>query len=75
MAQFLAGIPDTTPLYAIDRLCSSGLQAVADVANAIRSNQIDIGIGGGVESMSMFAMTNMVDPNTVAEEVFEHQEA
>jgi hypothetical protein len=29
-------------------------------------------MGGGVESMSMFAMTNMVDPNTVAEEVFEH---
>ena len=71
MAQFLAGIPDTTPLYAIDRLCSSGLQAVACVANQIASNQIDIGIGGGVESMSMFAMTNMVDPNTVSEMVFE----
>lgn len=75
MAQFLAGIPDTTPLYAIDRLCSSGLQSVANIANQIRSNQIDIGIGGGVESMSMFAMTNMVDPNAVSEMVFEHPEA
>jgi acetyl-CoA acyltransferase 1 len=75
MAQFLAGIPDSTPLYAIDRLCSSGLQSVANIANQIRSNQIDIGIGGGVESMSMFAMTNMVDPNAVSDLVFDHPEA
>lgn len=32
MAQFLADIPETTPLYAVDRLCSSGLQAVMNVA-------------------------------------------
>jgi acetyl-CoA acyltransferase 1 len=75
MAQFLAGIPDTTPLYAIDRLCSSGLQAVACIANQIASNQIDIGIGGGVESMSMFAMTNMVDPGAVSDLVFEDEQA
>ena len=75
MAQFLAGIPETTPLYAIDRLCSSGLQAVACIANQIRSNQIDIGIGGGVESMSMFAMTNMVDPGAVSDLVFEDEKA
>lgn len=67
MAQFLAGIPDTTPLYAVDRLCSSGLQAVATIANSIRSGEIDIGIGGGVESMSMFAMTNMVDPGALSD--------
>ena len=72
MAQFLADIPDTTPLYAVDRLCSSGLQAVMNVAQQIHSNQIEIGIGGGVESMSMFAMTNMVDPAAVSEQVFEH---
>ena len=74
-AQFLAGIPHTTPMYTIDRLCSSGLQACANIASQIVSNQINIGIGGGVESMSMFAMTNMVDPNAVSEEVFEHEEA
>jgi len=75
MAQFLAGIPNTTPLYAVDRLCSSGLQAVANIAGQIISGQIDIGIGGGVESMSMFAMTNMVDPGAVSDLVFEHEEA
>ena len=37
MGQFLAGYPDTTPCYAINRFCSSGLQAVADVANSIRA--------------------------------------
>jgi acetyl-CoA acyltransferase 1 len=37
MAQFLADIPDTTSLYAVDRLCSSGLQAVMNVAQQIAS--------------------------------------
>jgi len=36
-AQFLAGIPHTTPMYTIDRLCSSGLQATACIANQIAS--------------------------------------
>lgn len=75
MAQFLAGIPETTPLYAIDRLCSSGLQAVANVFNAIKAGEIDIGIGGGVESMSLYAMTNMVDPNNISQLVFDDDKA
>ena len=33
MAQLMAGIPDTTPLYAVNRQCSSGLQAVATIAS------------------------------------------
>jgi len=36
----------------LDRQCSSGLQACVDVANAIRCDMIEIGIGAGVESMS-----------------------
>ena len=56
MAQFMAGIPDTVPLYTINRMCSSGLQAVMDVANSIRAGQFDIGMGGGVESMTKFNM-------------------
>jgi len=75
MGQFLAGIPASTPLYGINRLCSSGLQAVMNVAQEIRTNQIDIGIGGGVESMSMFSMTGQVDPNCISELVYEHSEA
>jgi len=56
MAGFLAGIPETATLMAINRFCSSGLQACASLANSIRSGQIDIGIAGGVENMSMFDM-------------------
>jgi len=52
MATFLAGFPETTALQVCNRQCSSGLQAVMHIANAIRNRQIDIGIGGGVESMS-----------------------
>lgn len=72
MAMFLAGLPETATLQAVNRQCSSGLQAVMNIANAIRSRQIDIGIGGGVESMSLYAMEAGVDPNTLSNQVFDH---
>jgi len=40
------------PLYSVNRQCSSGLQAVANVAESIISGRIDAGIGCGVESMT-----------------------
>jgi acetyl-CoA acyltransferase 1 len=72
MAMFLAGLPETATLSAVNRQCSSGLQAVMNIANSIRSRQIDIGIGAGVESMSLFAMEGSVDPNILSPKVFEH---
>jgi len=72
MAQFLAGIPDTTPLYGVNRLCSSGLQAVATITNSIRAGEIECGIGGGVESMSLFSMMGQVDPSALSDQVYEH---
>jgi len=45
---------------------------VINIANSIRSRQIDIGIGAGVESMSMFSMESGVDPNILSPKVFEH---
>ncbi|KAK9473970.1 Thiolase, N-terminal domain-containing protein [Dipodascopsis tothii] len=51
-AALAAGIPYTTPIYAVNRQCSSGLMAVLQIANAISAGTIDIGIGAGVESMS-----------------------
>ena len=56
MAQIVGGIPETVPLHWINRQCSSGLQAVAHIANGISSGQITVGLGGGVESMSMNPM-------------------
>jgi acetyl-CoA acyltransferase 1 len=64
MAQIAAGIPaDSTSLKWVNRQCSSGLQAVADIANAISSGQIKVGIGGGVESMSFYPMTSIKAPD------------
>ncbi|RSH83949.1 3-ketoacyl-CoA thiolase with broad chain length specificity [Saitozyma podzolica] len=53
MAQLAAGIPYTVPISTTNRQCSSGLNAVASIANEIKSGEIDIGIGAGVESMTM----------------------
>lgn len=67
MAMYLAGFPDTTSVHAINRLCSSGLQSVATVANQIKSGQIGIGIGGGMESMSNYDMMGAVNPSLLSE--------
>jgi acetyl-CoA acyltransferase 1 len=56
MASFLAGIPESVPCRTVNRQCSSGLQAIADVAAAIRSGLYPVGIAGGVETMSSNAM-------------------
>ena len=75
MAMFMAGYPETTCVTGINRLCSSGLQAVATIANAIRAGQISVGIGGGFESMSNAVMSDQVNPNLLGEEVFECEPA
>ncbi|KAL9235671.1 hypothetical protein vseg_010412 [Gypsophila vaccaria] len=53
MAAFYAGFPDTVPIRTVNRQCSSGLQAVADVAAYIKAGFYDIGIAAGVESMTI----------------------
>ncbi|KRX09163.1 Thiolase-like protein [Pseudocohnilembus persalinus] len=75
MASFLAGFPDTTSCVAINRLCSSGLEACAIIAAKIKAGQIDIGIGSGVESMSLGDMNSSVDPEKISDAVFEHEQA
>ncbi|KAL6886428.1 Thiolase, N-terminal domain-containing protein [Trichoderma longibrachiatum] len=52
-AAFVAGFPEDTAVRTLNRQCSSGLQACIDVANQIRTGMIDVGIGAGVESMSL----------------------
>ena len=51
-AALAAGFPESTAVKSLNRQCSSGLQACVEIANAIKSGMIDIGIGAGVESMS-----------------------
>jgi acetyl-CoA acyltransferase 1 len=58
-------------LMTVNRLCSSGLQAVMEVVNQIAANQIDIGIGGGVESMSSYNMQDGLAPDKLSDSIFE----
>ncbi len=65
-----AGLPESVPAETINRFCSSGLQSIAHVAYAIMSGQIEVGLAGGVESMSMVPMTGFhfaPDPQLAAE--------
>jgi len=52
MATLIAGIPDSVPVRTVNRQCSSGLQAIADVAASIKAGYYDVGIGAGVETMT-----------------------
>lgn len=56
MIALRAGLPDSVPAETINRYCSSGVQSIAHVAYAIKAGDIEVGIGGGVESMSMVPM-------------------
>ena len=52
MAVLLAGLPDSVPGYTVNRLCASGLTAIASAASTIRSGEADLIVAGGVESMT-----------------------
>src|SRR5271166_6098636 len=52
MALLLAGLPDAVPGVTVNRLCASGMDAVAAAARAIKAGEIDLAVAGGAESMS-----------------------
>ena len=52
MSLLLAGLPCSVPGVTINRLCASGLEAVGQAARAIRSDELELAIAGGVESMT-----------------------
>ncbi|WP_019646104.1 3-oxoadipyl-CoA thiolase [Novispirillum itersonii] len=52
MAVLLAGLPIDVPGTTINRLCGSGMDALATAARAIKSGETDLWLAGGVESMS-----------------------
>jgi acetyl-CoA acyltransferase len=57
VASFLGGLPEETSAITINRFCSSGLNAIALAAGAIKMGSNDIVVAGGVESMTMVPMT------------------
>ncbi|MFJ2543249.1 thiolase family protein [Microbacterium sp. NPDC087589] len=52
MAVLLAGLPDSIPGLTVNRLCASGMSAIALAANAVRAGDADLIVAGGVESMT-----------------------
>ena len=52
MSALLAGLPVSVPAATVNRLCGSGMNAVGNIADAIRAGGLQVGIAGGVESMS-----------------------
>ena len=52
MAALLAGVPVSVPAATVNRLCGSGMEAVAVAARGIAAGEITLAIAGGVESMS-----------------------
>jgi acetyl-CoA acyltransferase len=52
MSALLAGLPVSVPAVTVNRLCGSGMNAIANIADSIAAGGISMGIAGGVESMS-----------------------
>eukprot|EP00755_Sulcionema_specki_P022046 Sspe_Gene.1429::Locus_471_Transcript_1_1_Confidence_1.000_Length_684::g.1429::m.1429/K07513/ACAA1; acetyl-CoA acyltransferase 1 len=55
LASLLAGLPVESSVMALNRQCSSGLQAIAQVAGALKAGFLEIGVAAGVESMTLSA--------------------
>ncbi|KAJ9374480.1 hypothetical protein DTO282F9_1374 [Paecilomyces variotii] len=52
MALNAAGFPNSTTFHTVNRQCSSSLQAITHVSHSIMVGQLDVGLAGGVESMT-----------------------
>jgi len=51
-AALAAGFPDSVPAITVNRFCASSLSGAISTAHAIRSDEMSVGLAGGVESMS-----------------------
>lgn len=73
MATLLAGLPQTVPGTTINRLCGSGLDAVGFAARAIKADDAQLMLAGGVESMSRapFVMGKASSPFQRQAEMFD----
>uniref|UniRef100_A0A3P8ZFR5 Acetyl-CoA acyltransferase 1 n=1 Tax=Esox lucius TaxID=8010 RepID=A0A3P8ZFR5_ESOLU len=72
VALFLSGFPETVPVYVVNRMCSSGLQALFNVAGAIQMGCYDMGLACGVESMSL---RNPGEPGDVSSRLMDNDKA
>ncbi|ALJ20427.1 thiolase family protein [Microbacterium sp. No. 7] len=59
----LAGLPQTVPGFALERMCAGAMTTVAMVGGAIGSGMYDIALAGGVEHMGHYPIGGNADPN------------
>src|SRR5919204_4508364 len=73
----LAGIPDTVPGFAVDRMCAGALTAITAAAGEIALGAADVAIAGGIEHMGHHPMGDDVDfnPRFVAERLIDESAA
>jgi acetyl-CoA acyltransferase len=73
MALLLAGLPVTVPGETVNRLCASGMSAVANAARAVKLGEGDYYVAGGVESMTRapYAMSKASKPFARDIEIFD----
>ncbi|MCU1277607.1 MAG: acetyl-CoA C-acyltransferase [bacterium] len=57
IAALAAGLPVDVPAMTVNRFCSSGVQSIALIADRIATGAYDVGVAGGVETMSMIPMS------------------
>ena len=73
MASLLSGLPHTVPAATVNRLCGSGLDAIGIAARAVKSEEQQLVIAGGVESMSRapFVMGKSTEAFSRSAEIFD----
>jgi acetyl-CoA acyltransferase len=73
----LAGIPETVPGFAVDRMCAGALTAVTAAAGEIAFGAVDVAVAGGVEHMGHHPMGENVDfnPRFVSERLIDESAA
>src|SRR3954462_13081713 len=73
----LAGLPETVPGFAVDRMCAGALTAVTAAAGEIALGAVDVALAGGVEHMGHHPMGDDVDfnPRFVAERLIDRSAA
>src|ERR671939_596839 len=73
----LAGIPDSVPGFAVDRMCAGALTAVTAAAGEIALGAVDVAVAGGIEHMGHHPMGEDVDfnPRFVSERLIDESAA
>jgi acetyl-CoA acyltransferase len=73
----LAGIPDSVPGFAVDRMCAGALTAVTAAAGEIALGAVDVAVAGGIEHMGHHPMGDDVDfnPRFVSERLIDESAA